>query len=55
MAGRKKKTGEFLREQQAKELARLEELGVGAETGLNRSARAGGCAAGETASFLSEV
>jgi len=33
MADRKKKTGEFLREQEAKELARLEELGVGGEGG----------------------
>ena len=33
MADRKKKIGEFLREQEAKELSRLEDLGVGDEAG----------------------
>jgi transposase-like protein len=41
MAGRKKKTGEFLREQQAKELARLEGLGVGGEAGSEAEAGGG--------------
>ena len=41
MAGGKKQTGEFLREQEAKELARLEDLGVGGEVGPEADAGSG--------------
>ena len=37
----RKKTGEFLREQEAKELARLEDRGVGGDDGPEAGTRSG--------------